>query len=128
MSELKRNANAQDRIREAMEAAGKTQADLVRDTGLNRGTISRYLSGEVEPRQNATHKLAIALNVSEMWLWGYDVPRVRTADQKKNDHLVQVIAQLRKDPEFFDLVSMLAELPADQYSSIKQLVSALAKK
>lgn len=128
MSELKRNANTRDRIREAMEATGKTQADLVRDTGLNRGTISRYLSGEVEPRQNATHKLAIALNVSEMWLWGYDVPRVRTADQKKNDHLAQVIVQLRKDPEFFDLVSMLAELPADQYSSIKQLVSALAKK
>lgn len=127
MSE-KRNALTKERIREAMEAAGKTQADLVRDTGLNRGTISRYLSGEVEPRQNATHRLAIALNVSEMWLWGYDVPRVRTADQKKNDHLAQVIVQLREDPEFFDLVSMLAELPADQRASIKPLVSALSNK
>lgn len=127
MSE-KRNALTKERIREAMEAAGKTQADLVRDTGLNRGTISRYLSGEVEPRQNATHRLAIALNVSEMWLWGYDVPRVRTADQKKNDHLAQVIVQLREDSEFFDLVSMLAELPADQRASIKPLVSALSNK
>jgi transcriptional regulator with XRE-family HTH domain len=128
MSELKRNALTRDRIREAMEAAGKTQADLVRATGLNRGTISRYLSGEVEPRQSATHKLAQALNVSEMWLWGYDVPQVRTTEQKKNDQLAQMVVQLRKDPEFFDLVSMLAELPADQYASIKQLVSALANK
>ena len=35
---------------------------------------------------------------------------------------------MRNDPEFFDVVSMLAELPADQYASIKQLISALGNK
>lgn len=125
MSELKRIATTRERIREAMDTTGKTQADLVRITGLNRGTISRYLSGAVEPRQDAAHKLAKALGVSEMWLWGYDMPMDRTPDQKKNDHLVEVIAKLRTDSDFYDLVSMLAELPAEQRASIASLVSAL---
>jgi transcriptional regulator with XRE-family HTH domain len=62
------------RLREAMYAANKTPADLARETGLNKSTLSRYLSGAVEPKQIAVAKLASSLNVSEMWLWGYDVP------------------------------------------------------
>ena len=128
MEDYKRIATTKERLREAMIETGKKQADLVRETGLNRGTVSRYLSGEVEPRQEATHKLAIALGVSELWLWGYAVPKSRTAEQKKNDDLVQVIAKLRKDPEFFEVVSMLANLPQAEYASIKLLVSRLGDK
>ena len=128
MKPYERVALTKDRLREAMRDADKKQADLVRDTGLNRGTISRYLSGEVEPRQDAAYKLALALNVSETWLWGYDVPKERTASQKKNDDLVKIIAQMRKDPKFFSIVSMLAELPPEQYDSLTTIISALGKK
>ena len=128
MKPYERIALTKDRLKEAMRDAGKKQADLVRETGLNRGTISRYLSGEVEPRQDAAYKLALALNVSETWLWGYDVPKERTAVQKKNDDLVKIIAQMRKDPKFFGIVSMLAELPAEQYDSLTTIISALGKK
>lgn len=117
-----------DRLREAMDDAGKKQADLVRETGLDKGALSSYLSGKYEPKQKAISALARVLNVSEMWLWGYDVPKIRTAEQKKNDDLVKVIAQLRSDPEFFAVVSLLAGLPADQYASIKSLISALGHK
>ena len=128
MKPYERVASTKDRLKEAMRDVGKKQADLVRDTGLNRGTISRYLSGEVEPRQDAAYKLALALNVSETWLWGYDVPKERTAVQKKNDDLVKIIVQMRKDPKFFGIVSMLAELPAEQYDSLTTIISALGKK
>lgn len=128
MEEWKQVANTATRLREAMELAGKKQAALVEETGLNKSTISRYLSGAVEPKNKAITALARALNVDEMWLWGYDVPRTRTPTQKKNDKLVRVVAQLRSDPEFFDVVSMLAELSAEQYASIKQIISALANK
>lgn len=123
-----RIALTKDRLREAMEAANKKQADLVKETGLNRGTISRYLSGEVEPRQDAAYKLAQVLNVSETWLWGYDVPMTRTIEQKKNDDLVKIIVQMRKDPKFFEIVSKLAELPTEQYDSLTTIISALGKK
>lgn len=66
--------------------AKKTQADLVRETGLSKSTLSRYLSGEFEPKQNAVAKLATSLSVNEMWLWGYDVPmgKKETATQTDN--------------------------------------------
>lgn len=128
MNEYERVALTKDRLKEAMLAAGKKQADLVRETGLNRGTISRYLSGEVEPRQEATYKLAAALGVNEMWLWGYDVPMQRNQSQKKNDDLVKVIALLRRDPKLFDLVVDISKLSAEDKASVERIVAALGQK
>ena len=126
MSEQKASISA--RLRIALDVSGKKQADLMRETGLDRGAISSYLSGKYEPKQKAIGALARALGVSEMWLWGYDVPKVRTSEQKKNDTLVDVVSKLRSDPDFFDVVAQLAELPAGVYASIKNLISALRKK
>jgi transcriptional regulator with XRE-family HTH domain len=78
-----RIASTSDRLKEAMHEANKTPADLARATGLNKSTISRYLSGAVEPKQMAVAKLASSLNVSEMWLWGYDIPMRRAQEIKK---------------------------------------------
>ena len=117
-----------ERLREAMNEAGKKQADLARETGIDKGALSSYLSGKYEPKQKAIGALARALNVTEMWLWGYDVPKVRTSEQKKNDTMVGVVSKLRQDPEFFDVVAQLAELPAGEYASIKAIISALGNK
>jgi hypothetical protein len=68
------------------------------------------------------------LGVSEAWLLGYNVPKVRTEEQKKNDTLVDVVSKLRKDPEFFSVVADLAELSADEYASVKAIISALRNK
>lgn len=124
MSEYDRLALTKERIKEAMKAAGKKQADLVRETGLNRGTISRYLSGEVEPRQDATHKIAVALNVSEMWLWGYDVPKERTPMQKKNDILADIVLQMRRDDELFLVAERFAKLDAEKRQAIMVVLNA----
>lgn len=128
MKNTKQVANISDRLREAMEDAGKTAADLAEETGLHHSSISRYKSGKMEPKVKAIGLLSRALGVSEMWLCGYDVPKGRTPEQKKNDDLVKVIAQLRSDPDFFDVVSMLAQLPAEEYASIRQLISAIVNK
>lgn len=124
----KRVATTAERLKEALSLTGKKQADLVRFTGLDKGSISSYVSGRYEPKARAIRKLAIALNVSEMWLWGYDVSRERTTFQKKNDKLVAVIARMRKDDEFFDLIERLSKLSPEQYDSIKQLVVAFTTK
>ena len=116
------------RLRLAMDYAGKKQMDLAKATGLSHSTISRYLSGQMEPKQKAVALIAVALNVSEMWLWGYDVPMTRTPEQKKNDAIAGAVSKMRSDPEFLEVVSALAELPAEQYDSIKSLISALGKK
>ena len=94
MVENKRISSSSDRIKEAMGIANKTQADLVKETGLNKSTISRYLSGVCEPKQKAVAKLALSLNVSEMWLWGYDVPMEKKKPLQGNSGLSKSKKQL----------------------------------
>jgi transcriptional regulator with XRE-family HTH domain len=64
----------------ALKQCNMKQVELSRLTGIDKGSISNYLYGKYEPKSDAINKMAIALNVSEMWLWGYDVPMER--DQK----------------------------------------------
>lgn len=120
----KQNATLSQRLREALTVSGKKQADLVRETGLDRGSISSYLSGKYEPKQKAIYKMARALNVSESWLLGYDVPMHRTDEQKKNDELAKLVVKLRTDADFYDTVLSLAKLNENQYRGIKQLIAA----
>lgn len=111
------------RLRKAMDAAGKKQADLVRETGLDRGSISSYLSGKYEPKQKALYKLAVALDVSEAWLLGYDIPKERPLESKRNDQLARLIVRLKTDERLFNVVSALTELTESQYKTIEQLIT-----
>lgn len=63
-----------DRLNEALRLRGITAADLSRMTGINKSSISRYLSGESIPRSLAIGKMAEAIHVSPAWVLGYDVP------------------------------------------------------
>lgn len=95
MNQFKRVSTTAERLKSAMDESGKKQIDLVNETGLNKSTISRYLRGEYEPKQDAIYKLSIALDCSEMWLWGYDVPKERPAEQKEIEKKSSIP---RKDP------------------------------
>lgn len=121
-------AELKDRLKEALTMKNMRPIDLSDKTGIPKGAISYYLAGKSQPKADRLYQMSQALGVNEAWLLGYDVPAARTEEQKKNDDLVQVVAQLRKDPEFFEVVSMLAGLPASNYASIKQLITALADK
>lgn len=44
---------------------------------MNKSDISQYLSGKTKPNQDKLVILSMALNVSEPWLIGYDVPMDR---------------------------------------------------
>ena len=59
-----------NRIREAMEEKGVTQASLSRLTGLPAGTISRYANGRRNPNAEVLGKVASALGVSCDYLIG----------------------------------------------------------
>lgn len=128
MKEMERISSTPARLKEAMATAGKKQLQVAKETGLSHSTISRYLSGKVEPRQEAVIKLAQVLGVSEWWLYGYNVPMGRTVEQKKNDEIVVAIAKMRSDPEFLEVVTQLSDLQPEEYASIKQLISALRNK
>lgn len=77
-------AKISDRLKEGMRLRNLKQVDLVQKTNINKATLSQYLSGKYEPKQNNIHLLAKTLNVSEAWLMGFDVPMERETS-KKND-------------------------------------------
>ena len=116
------------RLREALDKREIKAVELSKKTGVPEGAISYYLAGKSQPKGDRLYTICAALNVSEAWMLGYDIPMERTAEQKKNDDLVKIIAQMRRDPKFFNIVSKLAELPAEQYDSVTTIISALGKK
>ena len=62
-----------DRLNEAMRLRGMNLSELAERSGLNKSSVSRYLSGNMIPRSNAIEKMAVALTVSPTWVLGYDV-------------------------------------------------------
>lgn len=62
------------RLREGLDRQGITQTELARRSGISKSSISRYVKGDWEGKQEAVYALAQALEVNEAWLMGYDVP------------------------------------------------------
>ena len=123
-----RNATTAERLKQALSEAGMQPADLAKATEMNKSSVSRYLSGQYEPKQEAINKMAIALNVSEMWLWGYDVDKERSVWQKENDDLVEITVKMRRNKSFFEAVKKLSELSNDDFETISRLLSTLGNK
>jgi transcriptional regulator with XRE-family HTH domain len=66
-----------DRIKRGLKIRGMRQADLCQLTKIPKSAISQYISGAFEPKQDRIYLISKALNVSEAWLMGYDVPMER---------------------------------------------------
>lgn len=107
-------APTSERLKEAMTLRGKKQVDLARETGIDKGSISHYLSGRYEPKQEAVNKLAISLGVSEMWLWGYDVPMER---QKESSPSEPVLTEGEKM-----LLELFRKVPEDNQPLVIQMI------
>lgn len=65
------------RIEKALMIRKMKQAELCKLADVPKSSLSLYLSGAYEPKQDRIYRMAIALNVSETWLMGYDVPMER---------------------------------------------------
>jgi transcriptional regulator with XRE-family HTH domain len=65
------------RIAEALRIKGMKQYELCKLANVPKSSLSLYLSGAYEPKQDRVYDMAKALNVNEAWLMGYDVPMER---------------------------------------------------
>lgn len=65
------------RIAKALDIKGMKQSELCKLAKVPKSSLSLYLSGAYEPKQNRIYDMARVLNVSEAWLMGYDVPMER---------------------------------------------------
>ena len=92
-------ATTADRISEAMKLRDIRQADLVKKTGISKGALSSYISGRYVPKQNNVYLIAQALDVSEAWLMGGDVPMQRiespTLTRRDTRDIEKILEQTR---------------------------------
>ena len=70
----KKISNTQERLEEMMKELNIIPADIARKTGINKSTLSNYLSGKRKAVQDQLSKIADAYNIDPAWLMGYDVP------------------------------------------------------
>lgn len=67
------------------------------DIKMNKSDLSQYVNGKVEPGQDKLTVLGMALNVSEAWLMGFDVPMERTASTKESSPKIMQYYELLND-------------------------------
>ena len=66
-----------ERLNTALNCRQITKAELSRLSGISKSSITRYVKGDWEAKQDAVYAIAQALNVNEPWLMGYDAPMER---------------------------------------------------
>lgn len=121
------NAELKDRLKQALELRKMRAVDLTEVADVPKSAVSFYLAGKSKPKADRLYKIAQALDVSEAWLLGYNVPMARSEESKKNDQLAKLVVRLRQDNDFYNTVAALAAMDEKQYRGISDLVAALQK-
>ena len=110
------------RLKQIMKERNLRQVDILRlaepycgeyNLKLTKSDMSQFVSGKVEPGQWKLAILGRALNVSEVWLMGYDVP------MKREDPAPG------KDAEREEFVRLFTALPPENRQRILDLMKAL---
>lgn len=123
-----------ERLRRSIAERGLTQSELSQLSGVSKSSISRYISGAWKAKQDTLYDLARALNVSEAWLMGYDVPMERqetymSEDLAKNIAAIETMSDRELDEEFKRLYDLLDPDEKDMIrASIEGIINAKKKK
>lgn len=92
-----------ERLKEALALREITQTELSKRTGIDKATISHYVSGSYKAKSDNLYAIAKALDISEPWLMGLDVPITRI-EPTVNDSELNL-----DDREAMNILSSLSE-------------------
>lgn len=115
--------NTSARLKEVMAKNNLKQVDILElckpyckkyNVKLNKNDLSQYVSGKVKPGQRKLSILSLALNVSEAWLMGYDVPMIEEKEEidwsqfKELEEKIPVYESVDKflGHDFYKLISL----------------------
>ena len=105
------------RIARGLAIRGMKQSELCKLAQVPKSSLSLYLSGAYEPKQDRIYSIAKALNVSEAWLMGYDVPM----EKESSSGEVQLTEGERQMLDLFKLV------PEEQQHLVLEMIRAALK-
>ena len=124
---LQKVSTISERLQIAMDKRKIKQIDLARVADVNQGALSRYLKGSYEPKSATIYKLALALDVSAMWLEGYDVPMERSQKQKEIDFKNNLYKKISQDMDLLKTISQYYNLPEEKQKTIRDLVDQMSR-
>lgn len=116
-----------DRLNELMKERNLKQIDVLRAAEpfcqkygikLAKNDLSQYVNGKVEPGQEKLTILGLALNVSEAWLMGYDVPKDRE-NKKEQSPVSEGLSAAKQD--MYDFIDTLSD---EQVQRLLQIARA----
>lgn len=113
-----------ERLKEALMIRDIKPARLSEITGINKSTISQYLSNVYSPKRKRIEIFAKTLNVNEAWLMGYDVSIERNQEDEKSNNKLS----LRERLQFEELLQQNAMFFNDEGVSLddkKKFLDAL---
>lgn len=117
--------NISNRLKLIMSERNLKQVDILNKTlplqikynvRLAKNDLSQYVNGKVEPNQERIFILAKALDVSEAWLMGFDVPRERIDKEDNVNELINVYQKLNESRK--NKVYNFAEKQLDEQNNI----------
>lgn len=114
--EYERVASCADRIKTALYIKGMKQSELCKLTKIPKSALSQYISGAYEPKQDRIYLISRALNVSEAWLMGLDVP------MEKEKKLPSDIKELNEGEKL--LLDLFNRVPEEQQQLVLQMIRA----
>lgn len=123
---LQKVSTISERLQIAMDKRKIKQIDLARVADVNQGALSRYIKGSYEPKSATIYKLALALDVSDMWLEGYDVPMERSKKQKEIDFKNNLYKKIAQDMDLLKTISQYYNLPEEKQKTIRDLVDQMS--
>lgn len=112
------------RLSQALETRGMKAADLSKKTKVAEGTISCYINGRYEAKQNRVQVFAEALGVNPAWLMGYDVPmEAEPAPKQAQKPIIPLGFQPMPEMDVVPLVGRIAcGTPITAEENVEQLV------
>jgi len=111
------SSNTATRLKEIMNMRNLRQTDILRmaqpychkyKIKLGKSDLSQFVNGKSSPGQWKLTILGLALNVSEAWLMGFDVPMERKTTP----------ASLEEDGRVGEFIELFGRLTADQQALI----------
>ena len=113
--EYDRVATCAERIKKGLTIKGMKQSDLCRYTQIPKSALSQYISGAYEPKQDRIYLMAQALNVSEAWLMGLDVPMERQVKKASPSE-----AELSEGEKM--LLNLFRRVPEEKQELVLQMI------
>lgn len=115
--------NTSQRLKRLMEYYNITQTDICKKTNIPKSSMSMYISGEREPRQDKLTLIAEAYDVNEAWLMGYEV-EMKKENAYSDEQAVRLATYFKK---FQDILKKYDNLTDENKKSVNDMINFLSE-